>query len=1063
MGEVWSGRHRDEPVPVAVKLLLRQGSDEAFFKAQVMNEVRAVAALDHPGVVRIFDQGQVSLDEARASRTELVEGTPYMVMELLRGGTLVSRVGKLEWPDFRFVMRSLLAALAHAHAHGVVHRDIKPGNVLFGVGDARVALTDFGLATLVHRNDQEEAWVQGTPAYMAPEQIRGNWRDQGPWTDLYSLGAMAWALVSGAPPFGREVETAQRGHLEQPVPLLAKEGFPPQLDGWVRRLMAKTPQKRFQRAAEALAALDALPEGTPRLVLPRTWREDKPALPPALRGPGRGLVGLKTLGLVGRESERDQLWAELRLAISEGSPRAVVLSGPTGHGKSRLAHWVATRAHELGVADWLDVRHEPDEGVSDPLVSMVLRAIRGVGLERSEVVARLGGDNEHVGALVQALIPVAGGVQFTSRRERLAGFVHFLMRRASVRPQVLWLDDVQWGLEALELAHMLMEREAPVLLLLTVQDEALAEQPEASKRLATLAQRPGASWLRVGPLNSGQSRQLVEELLGLSPGLAAQVAQRTGGNPLFAVQLVQDWVQRDLVEIGEQGFRLRPGVALAIPDSSHAVWEARLGRLLDTRAPEEAHSLELAAVLGQTVDREEWFGACFAAGLQPATGRVELLIAERLVRVGEGMRRWAFVHAMLRESLLRRAREGGRLRHWHTACVAMLGAREDARGQERRARHLLGAEAYEPALPLLLQAAERRLKHGDPPPAHALLDLRRDALVALEVPEEDERWGWQWAMRSQLRLFGGDSGGAQKLAEKAHSLGFSTGSAALLIRATRLLGASIRASDPPRAERTLMAAIEASGLVDDPGELARCRRTLADVLTRQGRLEESIDELELAVKGFGQVKDLGGVADCCMSMAYARRQQGDVEQARRWLEKAAQVMERAGNRRGHAACLNDLADLDRSAGRLKRAESRLRKARGLYQAVGRPTWVPEINLGLVLLAQNRYRDARAVLEPLALFLSQKGRSGLELHAATGLLPALAGTEDWSAFDRWMDRVSLLVGHTGDADVDLARSAELAASLCAKAGRGIRGERARELALAQWTALGRDEDVARLSP
>jgi eukaryotic-like serine/threonine-protein kinase len=1058
MGEVWSGRHRDEPVPVAVKLLFKHDTDEDYFQAQVQNEVRAVAALDHPGVVRIFDQGRVSAESAGSSRDELVEGTPYMVMELLTGGTLVPEVGKMDWPRLRHVLLSILGALGHAHAHGVIHRDLKPGNVLLDAGGSRVVLTDFGLASLAHERDTEDGWVQGTPAYMAPEQVLGIWRDQGPWTDLYSLGALTWALAMGLAPFGRDPMKAQERHLNDAPPKLEKSGFPAELDGWVRRLMSKRPRNRFARAAEAAAALESL-GSTPRLVLPRSWKETHAGLPPSLRGPGRGLVGVRTLSLVNREKERDALWAELRLVVNERKPRAVVLRGPTGHGKSRLAHWIGTRAHELGLADWLDVRHEPDEGVDEPLASMVLRAIRGVGLDRSELLARLGGDSDHVQALVQALMPTEGGVQFDSERERLATFAHFIELRARARPLVLWLDDVQWGVQALDLASQLMNREVPVLLVLTVQNEAMVDRPDAAAKLAWLREHQDVRTVDVGRLKGNHTRQLVEDMLGLSPGLAGRVAERTGGNPLFAVQLVQDWVQRDLVELSETGFRLRDGAVATIPDHAHAIWDARLGRLLDHRDPTEAHSLEVAAVLGQTVARDEWFAACFAADLRPAMGRVELLVAERLVRMGG--QRWGFVHAMLRESLLRRAREGGRLESWHAACVAMLGPRDDARGVERRARHLMGAGAMDHAVPLLQSSAEHRLRLGDHPGGHALLDLRRQALNALGVAEDDQRWGWQFALRSHLYLLGGAPEQAQTLAEKAHALGFTTGSAALLVRATRLLGVLAKASDPATAQRFLEAAIQAGSLSHDPGELARSRRALAEVFTSQGHHDEAVEQLEQAITLFGRSDDPAGVGTCCASMAWVRRQQGEPAAARSWLEKAARAFEKAGNRRGLAGCLNDLADLDRANGRLKRAEQRLHRARELYLAVGRPTWVPEINLGLVLVAQQRHGEARAVLEPLARFLQQRGRSALYLHAGMGLTPALAGLRDWGALDTWLDSLETELERTGVVDADLARAAERAMALCSRQDKPGRASRLKDLGLRQWQALGRDAEVNRL--
>lgn len=361
----------------------------------------------------------------------------------------------------------------------------------------------------------------------------------------------------------------------------------------------------------------------------------------------------------------------------------------------------------------------------------------------------------------------------------------------------------------------------------------------------------------------------------------------------------------------------------------------------------------------------------------------------------------------------------------------------------------------EVALPLLHRAAEHRSRLGDQPGGHALLDLRLRALKQLEVPDTDERWGWQHALRSQLHLLAGAPEHAQNLAQRAHELGFSTGSAALLVRATRLLGTLAKRQDPALAERYLEAAIEAGGLVDDPAELARSRRGLAEVFVGQGRHDEAVDELEKAITLFGRSEDPAGVGTCCQSMAWVRRQQGDITAARGWLEKAAEAFERAGNRRGLAGCLNDLGDLDRVGGRLKRAEQRLRTARQLYLAVGRPTWVPDLNLGLVLVQQKRFGEARSVLEPRANQLRERGHSALFVHAGMGLATSLAGLRDWSALDASLDQLEAELARTGLVDAELARSAERAASLCRSHQKPLREQRFQELAAAQWRSLGRD--------
>ncbi len=190
MGEVYRGMHTAQKVPVAIKVLKGPIAQDPVYQESFRNEVSAVAGLDHPSIVKVFDYGQVPADAADASDGFLVAGCPYLVMELVEGGALFQWRGRLSWEQSRRMIQLLLDALAHAHARGVIHRDLKPGNVLINPDLSRVVLTDFGLAHAWDRkaSTESEKSVMGTPAYMAPEQLRGQWRDQGPWTDLYDLG-----------------------------------------------------------------------------------------------------------------------------------------------------------------------------------------------------------------------------------------------------------------------------------------------------------------------------------------------------------------------------------------------------------------------------------------------------------------------------------------------------------------------------------------------------------------------------------------------------------------------------------------------------------------------------------------------------------------------------------------------------------------------------------------------------------------------------------------------------------------------------------------------------------
>jgi len=259
--EVWSATHRRSNTRVAVKIMNGRHLADASASTAVLREARAAASLDHPNIVRLLDLGEVGTRASRA--TGYKAGTPWLAMELA-GGALSSFKGQLRWSELREVLLRALDALAHAHARGVVHLDVKPGNLLVGCGvgegasrTAGLRLTDFGVARAV--DERSSGSIAGTPHYMAPEQIRRAWRDIGPWTDIFGLGATAWALVTGRPPFDAGSTRAVLTRGWRPLPeLRAMMATPEGLEDWLRRLMARQPYDRFTRAAEAAEALKAL-------------------------------------------------------------------------------------------------------------------------------------------------------------------------------------------------------------------------------------------------------------------------------------------------------------------------------------------------------------------------------------------------------------------------------------------------------------------------------------------------------------------------------------------------------------------------------------------------------------------------------------------------------------------------------------------------------------------------------------------------------------------------------------------------------------------------------------
>jgi len=254
MATVYRAHHPALDRYVAIKVLPDFFAEDESYRERFQLEAQSVARLRHPNILNAFDFGQD-------------RGVPYLVMELIEGGTLADRIGSpLELQQVVRLLRPIAGALDYAHAQGVLHRDIKPSNILIR-SDGTPVLADFGLAKLADsvRKLTATGVVFGTPEYMSPEQAVGE--PLGPGTDQYSLSAVAYEMLTGHVPFQGDTPGAVLiSHISRAIP--ATRELPGELsvhvDEALKRGMAKSPQDRYPTVGAFVAALT--PAAWPSLI-----------------------------------------------------------------------------------------------------------------------------------------------------------------------------------------------------------------------------------------------------------------------------------------------------------------------------------------------------------------------------------------------------------------------------------------------------------------------------------------------------------------------------------------------------------------------------------------------------------------------------------------------------------------------------------------------------------------------------------------------------------------------------------------------------------------------------
>ena len=1160
MAEVWRAEHAALGTAVAVKVITGGRALDPRYHERFTREVQAVARLNHPGIVRVFDYGKVEGEGGHGIRP----GSPFLAMELADGGTVEEHV-PTDFAGLRRVLLHVLDALAYSHARGVVHRDIKPGNVLLARrddGSVRAKLTDFGIAhaddpdTDMTRGSLNEA--SGTPDYMPPEQLQGRWRDYGPGTDLYALGCMAWEIATQSVPFrGTSAIQIAMAHMVEELP--AFEPAFPVPDGfsqWLHRLLEKEPHDRFERAADAafmlgrlgLAAssswdgpssaafvpsrpstgdefsyaadddadettvltqmLDWAPAAASEVFdaddsttvlnlsemswveasaegeeiaevppVPVDWRRESADAGPVVAGMGLGLFGLREIPFVGRHDERDAIWEGLRDVATRRKPRTIVISGRSGTGKSRLVQWISERAEEVGAATAMCAVHGTVESSKHGIAHMLeryfvtwrLEDFESVRVRVQDFVQRMWADDpragmEFVDQEARALTSVAAphaitspgeDVVFASSQERLACVQRMLERVATSRPLILWIDDAQWGEEALELAtSVLQSSDLPVLVLLTVQEDTTPDDG-ARALLEQIARHPSTRQLHLDDLEPTYQFELVQKLAGLDDRATERVVAATGGNPLFAIQLVGHWVERGALVPTHDGFRVTSDGDL--PSEIHSLWKRRVQDLVTRFGGESQRiALELAATLGDDVAEIEWQATCMYAEVEPHERLINELVDQGLTMRFEGG--FSFVHKLLADSIRTEAHARNTARHHHLMCADVLRTiygRNPDRVLERVANHFVQAEEWEQAVEPLEELVKKQLAAGELVEAMATLELRTEALDELRVDGFDQRRVENWLYQGLVHLRAGNPSNAEFEFQRVMNVASPQRWRLPVALAQRGLGEL--AANAGHLSEALEAYNKAEGYFGDdaePSELATLYEARADTYKAMGSPAEAREDLSRALDLHRMVGDKLQELNVLNRVAATFLAEGDVSAAREVAEWGIEEGRQLGNRAAEAGCWMTMGEIARLQQNFDYARQCYSEAERLDELSGsRHVWVVRTNAAMLELAAQNWQHASEQFDELERELNAVGFQGMLPIVQLGQAVCHVAYGEWDKYDRaWCEAIED-VKKAGMVERDIPWLAELAGDLCERRNDPIRAREAYQFAMRQWEAIG----------
>jgi class 3 adenylate cyclase/Cdc6-like AAA superfamily ATPase len=611
---------------VAVAIIKTEGLDQQGL-ARVQREAQAMGKLgDHPNIVTIHDVG----DDA---------GQPYIVSQYMAGGAVDAL--DLPLPAVRAIAitKDVCAGLSHAHKHGVVHRDLKSGNVWLSA-DGAAKIGDFGLAVALERSRLTmHGMLVGTVAYMPPEQALGSATTER--ADLYSLGCMLYEMITGRPPFVSDNPSAVISqHINTPpvAPSWHAESCPQDLEDLILSLLAKDPSERPPSAADVLARLDRIdPEGK------------------AATHSDSNVLDRLTLGVfVGREKELERLRKTFDDCVS-GRGGLVMLVGEPGIGKTRTTQELETyakmrgaqvvwgRTHESAGAPpywpWIQAGNQYALAHQDELPTVIGPQMTQEAINELTRIFPWLTQGANVGKPEEVADPEVAQFRLFD------AYTQYLKAIAHEAPLVIALDDLHWADKPtlLLLQHVARElSRSRILVVGNYRDTDITRQSALSETLASLNRESGFERIVLRGLTRDEVGAYIKARANVEPRreVLDRIFEETEGNAFFLSEVVNLMAQ--------EGTLTRDSISdIAIPDG---VREA-LGRRLNRLSEETNEILQIGAIIGRdfTYDTLTLLGDRDEDAL---LRMIEDALDGRVIEETEQAGRYRFTHAQMQETLL---------------------------------------------------------------------------------------------------------------------------------------------------------------------------------------------------------------------------------------------------------------------------------------------------------------------------------------------------------------------------------------------------------------------------